>query len=113
MGCAVVEDCDGERFSHSDGVRHLHHAAFAEPGHDEGLGHPTCGVRSGAVYLGEVLATEGSPAVCAPAAVCVHDDLAPRKAGIRLQTLIYYLKKKPATENGLKDIANISRHSLK
>lgn len=63
---------------------YLDHAAAAEAGLDEGLGDPPRGVRGGAVHLGEVLAGEGAAAVRAPAAVCVHDDLATGQASVRL-----------------------------
>ena len=40
---AVVEDCDGEGLSHTDGVGHLDETPLAEPSTDEGLGHPPGG----------------------------------------------------------------------
>lgn len=64
--------------------QYLHHAAAAEAGAHEGLGHPARGVGGGAVHFGEVLAREGAAAVRAPPAVRVHDDLAPRQPRVRL-----------------------------
>ena len=42
----------------------------------------SCMLIRGRPHLGGVLAREGSAAVCAPAAVCVDDDLAASQAGV-------------------------------
>lgn len=68
---------------------YLHHAAAAEAGLDKGFGDPARRVGGRAIHFGEVFAGEGAAAVRAPAAVCVHDYLAPREAGVGLRTQGY------------------------
>jgi hypothetical protein len=50
------------------------------------LTNPTRRVRGGAINLGEVLARESTPSVCAPAAVGIDDDFAACKTSITLRS---------------------------
>uniref|UniRef100_A0A182IV73 Uncharacterized protein n=1 Tax=Anopheles atroparvus TaxID=41427 RepID=A0A182IV73_ANOAO len=83
---AVIEYCDGQRFSQADGVRHLHQATAADARLHKRLGDPAGCISSRSIDLGEILTREGTTTMGAPAAVRVHDDLASGQAGIALRT---------------------------
>lgn len=52
---AVVEDCDTEGLSHSDGVGHLDQASLAQISLHQGLGHPAGSVCSASIHLCVIL----------------------------------------------------------
>mmetsp|Transcript_49657 Transcript_49657/g.103295 ORF Transcript_49657/g.103295 Transcript_49657/m.103295 type:complete len:433 (+) Transcript_49657:194-1492(+) len=76
----------GQRLSHTDGIRQLHQAARAQAAVDHGLGHLTADVGSRSVHLGRILARESTAAVGSPASVGVNDDLPAGEACVALRT---------------------------
>ena len=69
----------------TDGVGELHFTALGEACCHDVLGYPAAHIGGAAVYLGGILAGEGTTAVTAHAAVGVHDDLAAGEAGVALR----------------------------
>ena len=83
---AVSVDSERQWFGNADGVRDLDEDTSAEAGLDEGLGHPSCGVRTRPVNLCVVLAGEGTAAVGTPAAVGVDNNLSAGEASVTLRS---------------------------
>lgn len=63
---------------------HLHQHPAAQPGLDQGLGHPARGVGGRAIHFGVILPRKGTAAMGSPAPIGVHDDLAAGQTSVTL-----------------------------
>lgn len=86
LASAISVNKDREGLGNADGVRDLDEATTSEARGDHGLGYPTSGVCSRAIYLGWILAREGTTTVSAPATISINDDLTASDTSITLRT---------------------------
>ena len=114
LSCAEGIDSEGDRSSHTDGVRDLHLAFLRKACLHDVLGDPTSSIRGTAVDFARVFARECATTVTAVATVRIYDNFAPSESAVAWRTtddeatrgvdVVDRVFREVATAHGLDDV---------